>query len=129
VNVYLKSKIEERASQSAVLSSLQTRAADDKRDMTDAERKTFDEIVARLTALDEEIARIKSFDEGAAKFAELVGAQAAAEEKSEKRSRRRRQPGAGRGRIRTRDPRVVRNDGSSSRPRSATTEDPGRPNA
>lgn len=84
MNTYLKSKIEERASQSAVLSSLQTRAADDKRDLTDAERKSFDEIVARLTALDEEIARIKSFDEGAAKFAAMVGAQAAAEEKAEK---------------------------------------------
>lgn len=84
MNTYLKSKIEERASQSAVLSSIQTRASDDKRDMTDSERKTFDEIVERLKALDEEIARIKSFDEGAAKFAQLVGAQAAAEEKHER---------------------------------------------
>jgi HK97 family phage major capsid protein len=83
-NTYLKSKIEERASQSEVLRSLQTRATDEKRDLTDAERKTFDEIVDRLKALDEEIARISAFDEGAAKFAALVGAQAAAEEKAEK---------------------------------------------
>jgi HK97 family phage major capsid protein len=84
VNVYLRSKIEERASQSEVLRSLQTRAADDKRDLTDAERTTFDQIVARLQALDEEIERIKSFDEGAAKFAALVGAQKQAEEKHER---------------------------------------------
>jgi capsid protein len=83
-NTYLRSKIEERAAQSEVLRSLQTRATDEKRDLTDPERKTFDEIVSRLEALDEEIARIKSFDEGAAKFAALVGAQAAAEEKAER---------------------------------------------
>jgi hypothetical protein len=83
VNTYLRSKIEERASQSEVLRSLQTRAADDSRDLTDAERKTFDEIVERLTKLDEEIERIKAFDEGAAKFAAMIGAHAAAEEKSE----------------------------------------------
>jgi HK97 family phage major capsid protein len=84
VNTYLRHKIEERASQSAVLTSLQTRAADDKRDLTDSERKTFDEIVERLKVLDEEIARIKEFDHGAAKFAELVGAQREAEETAER---------------------------------------------
>lgn len=84
MNVYLRSKIEERASQTEVLRSLQTRASDDKRDLTDAERTTFEQIVARLQALDEEIERIKSFDEGAARFASLVGAQKAAEEKSER---------------------------------------------
>lgn len=84
MNVYLRHKIEERASQSEVLKSLQTRAADDSRDLTDAERKTFDEIVARLTALDEEIARIKSFDESTAKFADLVGAQQSAADKAER---------------------------------------------
>jgi HK97 family phage major capsid protein len=84
VNTYLRSKIEERASQSAVLNALQTRAADDKRDLTDAERKTFDEIVERLKYLDAEIARIKEFDAGAAKFAELIGAHKEAEEKAER---------------------------------------------
>lgn len=84
MNSYLRSKIEERTSSSEVLKSLQTRAADDKRDLTDAERKTFDEIVERLKALDEEIERIKAFDEGAAKFAALVGAQQAAEEKADR---------------------------------------------
>ena len=84
MNTYLRHKIEERASQSAVLASLQTRAADDKRDLTDAERKTFDEIVERLKFLDEEIAKIKEFDVGAAKFADLVGAQKEAEESAER---------------------------------------------
>lgn len=83
-NPYLRNKIEERASQSAVLQTLQTRASDDKRDLTESERKTFDEIVARLKELDAEIERIKGFDEGAAKFAELVGAQREAEESAER---------------------------------------------
>lgn len=83
-NPYLRNKIEERASQSAVLQTLQTRASDDKRDLTDSERKTFDEIVARLKELDAEIERIKGFDEGAAKFAALVGAQREAEESAER---------------------------------------------
>jgi hypothetical protein len=84
MNVYLRKKIEERASSSEVLKSLQTRAADDGRDLTDAERKTFDEIVARLRELDAEIERIKDFDTGSAKFAELIGAQKEAEEKAER---------------------------------------------
>ncbi len=84
MNTYLRNKIEERASQSAVLTSLQTRAADDKRDLTDSERKTFDEIVARLEELDAEIERIKGFDEGASKFAKMIGAQREAEESAER---------------------------------------------
>jgi HK97 family phage major capsid protein len=84
VNTYLRSKIEERASQSALLQSMQTRAADDKRDLTEAETKTFDEIVARLKDLDEQIKRISEFDQGAAKFASLVGAQKEAEEEAER---------------------------------------------
>ena len=83
-NTYLRSKIEERASSAALLQSMQNRAADEKRDLTDPERKTFDEIVSRLEDLDAEIKRISAFDESAAKFADLVGAQNAAEEKSEK---------------------------------------------
>jgi len=84
VNTYLRSKIEERASQSALLQSMQTRAADDKRDLTEAETKTFDEIVERLKDLDEQIKRIAEFDQGAAKFASLVGAQKEAEEEAER---------------------------------------------
>jgi HK97 family phage major capsid protein len=84
VNTYLRSKIEERASQSALLQSMQTRAADDKRDLTEAETKTFDEIVARLKDLDDQIKRIAEFDQGAAKFASLVGAQKEAEEEAER---------------------------------------------
>lgn len=84
MNPYLRNKIEERASQSAVLKTLQTRAADEKRDLTDSERKTFDEIVERLKELDAEVERIKSFDEGAAKFAAMIGAQKEAEESAEK---------------------------------------------
>lgn len=84
MNAYLKNKIEERASQSAVLSTMQKRAADDKRDLTESERKTFDEIVARLQDLDEQIKRITEFDEGASKFAAMVGAQKESEEKAEK---------------------------------------------
>lgn len=84
MNSYLRNKIEERASQSAVLQTMQKRAADEKRDLTDPEKKTFDEIVDRLKDLDEQIKRIGEFDEGAAKFAAMIGAQKEAEEKAEK---------------------------------------------
>jgi HK97 family phage major capsid protein len=84
VNAYLRTKIEERASQSALLQNMQKRAADDKRDLTDAESKTFDEIVERLKELDEQIKRISEFDAGAAKFAELVGARKEVEEQAER---------------------------------------------
>lgn len=83
MNTYLRNKIEERASQSAVLQTMQKRAADEKRDLTDPERKTFDEIVERLKDLDEQIKRITEFDEGASKFAAMVGAQKESEEKAE----------------------------------------------
>src|SRR5262245_12329520 len=83
MNVYLRRKIEERASSSEVLKTLQSRAADDGRDLTDAERKSFDEIVARLQELDEEIERLKNFDESAAKFAAMVGAVNEAEGQAE----------------------------------------------
>ena len=84
MNTYLRKKIEERAAQSKVLQSLQDEAAAKGRDLTDAERKTFDEIVQRLQELDAEVARIKQFDEGAAKFAEMIGAQAEAEEQAQR---------------------------------------------
>ena len=89
-NTYLRSKIEERASQTAVLKSLQDKAATDGRDLTDAERKTFDEIVERLKDLDEQIERLSSFNAASAKFLELVGASSQAEEQAE--------PGQGEGR-------------------------------
>jgi HK97 family phage major capsid protein len=82
-STYLRRKIEERASSSEVLKSLQTRAADEGRDLTDPERKTFDEIVERLKELDAEIARIREFDDGAAAFVAMVGASNEAEESAE----------------------------------------------
>ena len=63
-NVYLKSKIEERTSQAAVLENLQATAADAKRDLTDDERATFDSIVARLAFLDGEIKRLTDAETG-----------------------------------------------------------------
>jgi HK97 family phage major capsid protein len=105
MNPYLRNKIEERASQSAVLKTLQTRAADEKRDLTESERKTFDEIVERLKELDAEVERIKNFDEGAAKFAELIGAQKEAEEEADraheaaKEGTKEREPAEARGRV------------------------------
>ncbi len=73
-NVYLKTKIEERTSQAAVLDNLQKTAAEASRDMTDDERKTYDSIVSRLNFLDDEIKRIAAAEEGAAKFVEVYGA-------------------------------------------------------
>ena len=78
-NVYLKSKIEERTSQAAVLENLQATAADAKRDLTDDERATFDSIVARLAFLDGEIKRLTDAEQGAAKFVEIYGAHQEAE--------------------------------------------------
>jgi HK97 family phage major capsid protein len=73
-NVYLKSKVEERTSQAAVLQDLQDTASKEKRDLTEAERKTFDSIVGRLAFLDAEIERITKAEQGAAKFVEVYGA-------------------------------------------------------
>ena len=86
-NVYLKSKIEERTSQAAVIENLQKTAADAKRDLTDDERKTFDSIVERLAFLDGEIKRLTDAEAGAAQFVEIYGAHAEAE------ATRRRGPG------------------------------------
>lgn len=83
-SVYLRNKIEERATQTAVLQSLQDQAAGAGRDLTDAERKTFDELTKRLGFLDEEIQRITNADAGAAKFVELIGAQSEAEERAQR---------------------------------------------
>lgn len=84
MNAYLRAKIEERASQTAVLQSLQTRAADEKRDLTDNEKATFADIVKRLKDLDEQIQSITALDSGTAAFAELIGAQNEAQEKSDR---------------------------------------------
>jgi HK97 family phage major capsid protein len=81
-NVYLKSKIEERTSQAAVIENLQKTAADAKRDLTDDERKTFDSIVERLAFLDSEIKRLTDAEEGAAKFVQIYGAHQEAEAKA-----------------------------------------------
>jgi hypothetical protein len=81
-NVYLKSKIEERTSQAQVLENLQQTAANDARDMTDDERKTFESIVGRLKFLDDEIKRITEAEEGAAKFVEVYSAQREAQAKA-----------------------------------------------
>jgi HK97 family phage major capsid protein len=81
-NVYLKSKIEERTSQAAVLENLQSTAASDKRDLTEDERKTFDSIVERLAFLDGEIKRLTDAEEGAAKFVQIYGAHQEAEAKA-----------------------------------------------
>lgn len=78
-NVYLKSKIEERTSQAAVLENLQATAAADKRDLTEDERKTFDSIVDRLAFLDSEIKRLTDAEQGAAKFVQIYGAHQEAE--------------------------------------------------
>ena len=78
-NVYLRSKIEERTSQAAVIENLQKTAADAKRDLTDDERKTFDSIVDRLAFLDSEIKRLTDAEQGAAKFVEIYGAHQEAE--------------------------------------------------
>ena len=78
-NVYLKSKIEERTSQAAVIENLQKTAADAKRDLTDDERKTFDSIVERLAFLDGEIKRLTDAEAGAAQFVKIYGAHAEAE--------------------------------------------------
>ena len=82
-NAYLRAKIEERAAKSAMLQSIQDRAAAANRDLDDQETKTFDEIVARLHDLDRDITRIKEFDEGAAKFVSIVGAQNLAQDRAE----------------------------------------------
>jgi HK97 family phage major capsid protein len=78
-NVYLKSKIEERTSQAAVIENLQKTAADAKRDLTEDERKTFDSIVERLAFLDSEIKRLTDAEQGAAKFVQIYGAHQEAE--------------------------------------------------
>jgi hypothetical protein len=78
VNVYLKTKIEERQAQAAVLEQLQSTAAGAARDLTEDERKTYDGIVDRLKFLDAEIGRITAAESGAAKFAEVYGAHQAA---------------------------------------------------
>jgi HK97 family phage major capsid protein len=81
-NVYLKNKIEERTSQAQVLENLQKTAADEKRDLREEERKTFDSIVGRLQFLDEEIKRIADAEEGAAKFVQVYSAQREAQAKA-----------------------------------------------
>jgi hypothetical protein len=91
-NVYLRKKIEERASQSAVLQSMQDQAAQAGRDLTEAERNTFKDITNRLEALDNEINMVKGFNENASKFVELVGAQNEAEERAERARDRNRPP-------------------------------------
>jgi hypothetical protein len=73
-NVYLKTKIDERTSQAAVLAGLQDTAAREARDLTEQERKTFDGIVSRLTFLDQEIKRITEAEQGAADFVKIYGA-------------------------------------------------------
>jgi HK97 family phage major capsid protein len=81
--VYLRRKIEERASQTQVLQALQDKAAEDGRDLTEAERATFDGIVKRLEELDAEVARLQAANQAAAKFADLIGAVAEAEEQAD----------------------------------------------
>ena len=78
-NVYLKSKLEERTSQAAVLENLTKTADEAKRDLTDDERQTFDSIVGRLAFLDAEIKRLTDAEAGAAKFVEIYGAHQEAE--------------------------------------------------
>lgn len=81
-NGYLKAKLEERASQAQVLEDLQKTAADQGRDLTEPERKTFDGLVERLGFLDSEIERVTRAAEGAAKFMDVYGAHKEAEEKT-----------------------------------------------
>jgi len=81
-NVYLKSKLEERTSQAAVLEDLTKTADDAKRDLTDAERQTFDSIVGRLAFLDAEIKRLTDAEAGAAKFVQIYGAHQEAEQRA-----------------------------------------------
>lgn len=82
--VYVQKKIEERASITAMLTSLQNQAADAGRDLTDPERKQFDELVERAGIVDTELERIQKFDASTAKFAELVGAQNEADEQRDR---------------------------------------------
>ena len=81
-NVYLKSKIEERTSQAAVLENLTKTADEAKRDLTDDERQTFDSIVGRLAFLDSEIKRLTDAEAGAAQFVKIYGAHQEAEQKA-----------------------------------------------
>jgi HK97 family phage major capsid protein len=81
-NVYLKSKLEERTSQAAVLENLTKTADEAKRDLTDDERKTFDSIVDRLAFLDGEIKRLTDAEAGAAKFVQIYGAHQEAEQRA-----------------------------------------------
>lgn len=72
-NEYLASKIRERASQSAVIASLQQLAADEKRDLSDDELKSIDAIEVRCAQLDATIAKLNKVDESASKFMGLYG--------------------------------------------------------
>ena len=81
-NVYLKSKLEERTSQAAVLENLTKTADEAKRDLTDDERATFDSIVGRLAFLDAEIKRLTDAEAGAAKFVQIYGAHQEAEQRA-----------------------------------------------
>lgn len=83
-NRYLVRAIEQRQAKTAVVQNLQDEAASQDRELSDDERKTFDELVAEIKRLDSEIARISEADSAAAKFLELIGAQKAAEEKAER---------------------------------------------
>lgn len=91
-NVYLKAKLEERATQAAVLENLETLAAEQKRDLTDDERSTYDGIVKRLQALDVEIGRVTDAMKGSQKFNEIYGnlqeVQAVASRQAEQRQAR-----------------------------------------
>ena len=81
-NVYLKSKLEERTSQAAVLENLTKTADEAKRDLTEDERATFDSIVGRLAFLDAEIKRLTDAEAGAAKFVQIYGAHQEAEQRA-----------------------------------------------
>lgn len=73
-NLYLKAKLEERASQAAVLENIQNLAAQQQRDLTDEERNSFDSLVKRISFLDEEIERISKAEANSAKFMDVIGA-------------------------------------------------------
>jgi len=72
-NVYLKAKLEERASLTTVVENLQKGAAEKGRDLTEAERQTIADSAKRLKFLDAEVAQLTEVMKGAQDFHEIYG--------------------------------------------------------
>lgn len=81
-NMYLKAKLEERAAQAEVLETLQSRAAQENRDLTSDERSSFDNLIKRIAFLDDEIGLIAKAEDNSAKFKDIIGARQEAEQRA-----------------------------------------------